>query len=433
MFNLVPANAVFKAILPSFFFMSSLLDNLLDQDVWLRFLNYKTEKGYLLKKEEKTLSEFIHDEQYRDIARQIVEGGTFGLPEKCFLNKIGSPKKRVVYRFPEEELMILKMLSFLLYKYDGCQSENCYSFRPNRGAQKAIRYLTETVGKRPVWGYKVDIHDYFNSISIQILLPILKNMLSDDERLYSFLERLLTENKAVFENQIIEEERGVMAGTPVSPFLANIYLIELDAYFLANQIIYVRYSDDIILFTDSYEEIENHKKTIFQFLKKYKLTVNPEKEKLIPPDEAWEFLGIQYEKGKIDLSEATKKKVKGKIRRKARSLRRWMLKKDVEPERVMKTIIKIFNRKFFENRSSHELTWSKWFFPIVNQSKGFKEIDNYLQQNIRYIPTGKYSKANYKVKYKDMKALGYRSLVHEFYESLNLYGNENVPIGTKYR
>ena len=415
MFSFVSANAVFKAILPSFFCMDSLLDTLLDQDAWQSFLNYKTEKGYLPKKEEKILSDFIRDERYLDIALKIIAGGKFNLPEKFFLNKTGSHKKRIVYRFPDEELTLLKMMSFLLYKYDAQQSENCYSFRRHRGAHKAIRYLKETIGKKPVWGYKIDIHDYFNSISIPVLLPILKNMLSDDERLYCFLEELLTENKAVFENHIVEEERGVMAGTPISPFLANIYLTELDAYFQTNQIVYVRYSDDIILFSESYEEMGNHKNTVLQFLKKYKLAVNPEKEKIISPDEAWEFLGIQYDKGKIDLSEATKKKLKGKIRRKARSLRRWMLKKEVEPERVMKTFIKIFNRKFFENRSSNELTWSKWFFPIVNQSRGFKEIDNYLQQNIRYIRTGKYSKANYKVKYKDLKALGYRSLVHEFY------------------
>ena len=397
--------------------MVSLLDNLLDPNVWQSFLIYKTEKGYLPKKEAKNLSDFIRDERYLGIAMQMIAGGKLSLPEKILLNKTGSSKKRVVYRFPEDELMVLKMLSFLLYKYDGFQSENCYSFRRHWGAHKAIRYLKESIGKKPVWGFKLDIHDYFNSISVPALLPILKKMLSDDERLYAFLETLLTENKAVFENHILEEERGVMAGTPISPFLANIYLIELDAYFQDRQIVYVRYSDDIILFTESYEDIISFKNVIFGFLQQYKLTVNPEKEKLIPPDEAWEFLGIQYEKGKIDLSEATKKKLKGKIRRKSRSLRRWMLKKDVEPERVMKTIIKIFNRKFFENNSSDDLTWSKWFFPIVNQSKGFKEIDNYLQQNIRYIRTGKYSKANYKVKYEDLKALGYRSLVHEFYKN----------------
>lgn len=395
--------------------MHSLLEHLIDKTAWERFLSYKIEKGYLPKKEEKFLSDFIHNENYIAVAQKILRSEDIHLPEKFLLNKTGSKKKRVVYRFPDEELMILKMLSFLLYKYDDQQSENCYSFRRGWGAHKAIHYLKASIGKSEVWGYKLDIHNYFNSISIPILLSILKNMLFDDEKLYHFFEKLLTANKAFFESQIIEEERGAMAGTPISPFLANIYLRELDSYFKTNNVIYVRYSDDIILFAHSYEEIINCKNAVYGFLEKYKLTVNQDKEKIIHPNEVWEFLGIQYDKEKIDLSTITKKKLKSKIRRKSRSLRRWMLKKDAEPERVMKLLIKIFNRKFFEYGIYNELTWSKWFFPIVNQSKGFKEIDNYLQQNIRYICTGKYSKTNYKIKYEDLKALGYRSLVHEFY------------------
>ena len=47
--------------------------------------------------------------------------------------------------------------------------------------------------------------------------------------------------------------------------------------------------------------------------------------------------------------------------------------------------------------------------------EGLKEIDAYLQKYIRYLSTGRHTKANYRVRYADMKALGYRSLVHEFY------------------
>ena len=44
-------------------------------------------------------------------------------------------------------------------------------------------------------------------------------------------------------------------------------------------------------------------------------------------------------------------------------------------------------------------------------------LDQYLQENIRYLSTGRHTKANYRVAYAQMKALGYRSLVHAYYES----------------
>jgi hypothetical protein len=157
------------------------------------------------------------------------------------------------------------------------------------------------------------------------------------------------------------------------------------------------------------------KEKLFQFLKKYQLTVNQDKEKIFTPNEAYEFLGFKCNAGKIDLSDATKQKLKGKIRRKSHALFRWKTIKNADTVHTMQVLIKRFNRKFFETDNSDDLTWSRWFFPVINQSEGLREIDRYLQQNIRYLSTGKYNKTNFKVHYETLKKLGYRSLVNEFY------------------
>ncbi|HBT94966.1 MAG TPA: hypothetical protein DEB24_02135 [Coriobacteriia bacterium] len=44
-----------------------------------------------------------------------------------------------------------------------------------------------------------------------------------------------------------------------------------------------------------------------------------------------------------------------------------------------------------------------------------REIDHYLQQYVRYIPTGCFNGGNYRLNYQSMKTFGYRSLVHEYY------------------
>ena len=63
------------------------------------------------------------------------------------------------------------------------------------------------------------------------------------------------------------------------------------------------------------------------------------------------------------------------------------------------------------------LCWSSWFFPIINRTEGLREIDRCLQENCRYVATGRHNKANYRLRYATLKKLGYRSLVHEFYLS----------------
>ena len=266
-----------------------------------------------------------------------------------------------------------------------------------------------------MWAYKLDIHDYFNSISIPILLPILKRLLADDPDLFRFFERMLTDDRAVADGQVVQEKRGIMAGTPTAPFLADVYLMEVDRYFAEAGVVYARYSDDIILFAPDRETLEGHKDALLGFLAQYRLEVNPSKEKIYAPDEPFEFLGFKCLGRSIDLSEATKLKMKGKIRRAARALHRWQIRKGYDPQRAMKGLIRIFNDKFFESGDPRALTWSRWFFPVITRVDGLREIDSYLQQYIRYLGTGRHTKANYRVRYADLKALGYRSLVREYY------------------
>ena len=59
--------------------------------------------------------------------------------------------------------------------------------------------------------------------------------MKDDIDAYSFIERLLTDSRAVTPNgDIIYEKKGIMAGVPLSSFLANVYLCQLDWYFYNN-------------------------------------------------------------------------------------------------------------------------------------------------------------------------------------------------------
>lgn len=397
--------------------MPSLLEQLTQEEVWQEYLQHKHIQGHLNKREEADLVRFIEGKTWLDIARRLASTeGSLGVPEKCFVNKMGKASKRVVYCFESGEQQVLKVLAWLLYRYDSTQHPCCYSFRRGFGAHKAIRSLTNLPQMQQLYCYKVDIQDYFNSIDISRLLPLLAQVLCDDEQLYSFFERMLTTDVALVEGVYMHEKRGVMAGTPTAPFLANIYLAELDHLLGSKAAAYARYSDDIIMFAATEVERDLLRAQTESLLARYGLRQNPHKEFIASPGEAWEFLGVSYHQGRIDLSQATQQKLKGKIRRKARALRRWMLKKDASTDRAVAAMIRSMNKKFFERGATHELTWSRWFFPLINTSEGLRSMDNYLQQELRTIATGRHTKTNYKMSYQKLKELGYRSLVHEYYQ-----------------
>ena len=396
--------------------VQSIISQLTLQETWEEFLAYRLMKGRFNWHEFDEADDFVEREDYLQLAKKIAEGEGLGLPTKKLVNKMGSGKKRVVYSFAPDEMLVLKLIAFLLYKYDDQFAPNCYAFRRGLKASDAVFKINKTIRNQKMWAYKLDIHDYFNSIDIDILLPMLKAMLADDLPLYHFFEKLLTTNLAISNGQIIEEKHGVMAGTPTAPFLADVYLKEVDRYYYNKGVVYARYSDDIIMFAPDYDTLEQYKDQMCHFLAQYCLEVNSDKEKIYSPDEAYEFLGFKCHGHNIDISEATKKKMKGKISRKARSLLRWSHKNHIEPEKAMKGLINYFNRKFFESDDPETLTWSRWFFPVINQTEGLKEIDHYLQQNIRFLSTGKHNKTNYRVDYEQLKELGYKSLVNEYYK-----------------
>ena len=406
--------------------MQSIISQLDDQSVWEEFLAHRLVKGRFTWTMFSDADDCVENERYLPVARAFMSGLGPGIPEKKRINKMGTGKKRTVYCFSPEENRVLKLIAFLLYRYDSRFSPNCYSFRRGVKASDAIFRLRKALGSRKMWAYKLDIHDYFNSISIPILLPVLKEFLSDDPPMFAFFERMLTDDRALSDGIIVRENRGVMAGTPTSPFLADVYLMEVDRYFDQAGIIYARYSDDIILFAPDRAALEEQKAVLLDFLNKYGLEVNPDKEKFYSPDEPFEFLGFRCHGNSIDISQAVMSKMKGKIRRAARSLQRWRADKGLDAEQAMKGLIRKFNAKLFEGEDPDTLSWSRWFFPVINRTEGLKEIDRYLQQYIRYLSSGRHTKANYRVRYKDLKALGYRSLVHEFY----LYKSGHSPAGT---
>ena len=401
----------------SFSPMESIIDRLSEQQTWEEFLTYRLLKGRFNWYEFDEADTYVSEAQYRDVVGILQRGEPLSVPTRHLVNKMGSGKKRVVYSFPPEEMIVMKAMAFLLYRYDSQLAPNCYSFRRGLTAHDAIHHLVRSIDNRPMWAYKLDIHNYFNSISVPLLLPILREVLADDLPLYTFFERLLTDGRALSNGDIVREERGVMAGTPTSPFLANVYLREVDRHFADAGVLYARYSDDIILFAPDRATLDRHISELNAFLVKYRLEVNPDKVRIYQPDEAFDFLGFKCKGSNIDIADATRQKMKDKIRRKARSLQRWRSKKGVDGEKAMKALVRHFNKKFFEGDDPSALTWARWFFPVINQVEGLKEIDRYLQSNLRYVATGKHNKANYRIRYGLLKELGYRSLVHEFYDA----------------
>lgn len=393
-----------------------ILEEIGREEAWENFLQHKIEHQHLRAEEEGAIREFIEKKRYLPVYNAIMDG-TFPeeYPVKKVINKEGVNKKRIVYSFLDDTSIAMKFIAHYLYCYDNLFSPNCYAFRRNYGVNQAMRRIIRHPDYGKKFCLKMDIHNYFNSINVNILMEKLSFLKADDPKLYGVLERMLLRPQVWEHGKLIEESHGVMAGTPMSPFLANWYLRELDQCFHKEGISYFRYSDDILVFADTLQELKEYKTRLETYFEQYHLQVNPEKEKISKPGETWEFLGFAYKDGRLDLSDNTKRKVKAKIKRKADALRRWQRKKQLPPEKAAIGFIRAMNGKFYGRDDPDDFTWKRWFFPNLTVDAGLREIDSYMQEYIRYTVTGRHYKGNYRIPYEQLKKWGYRNLVHEYY------------------
>ena len=394
-----------------------ILERISQKEEWDDFFKSKLELGHLSKKEAADLGTFIENGEYAELALKILNGGTFSPAKKTLLNKAKNGKKRTVYTYNREENYILKLITHLLHEYDYIFAPNLYSFRKEYGVKNAARNMLKIKDLSDYYVYKLDISNYFNSVDVDKLLPELKSVLKNDTALYTFIASLLQFPYAVYDGEPVYESRGIMAGVPISSFLANLYLSSLDHYFYSEDVLYIRYSDDILVFSKSYDELQKHKAYIKNSLEMHGLSVNKKKECLSHPHEEWTFLGFSYKDGILDVSSVSVEKLKHKMRRKSRALKRWADRNNVEPPKAATVFIRKFNEKFFNNPDENDLTWSRWFFPVINTDRSLHNIDLYMQDCIRYIATGKRNKSRFNFSYSDMKKSGYISLVNEYYKN----------------
>lgn len=390
------------------------LDYIDNDEKWLEFLNYKIFSLYSFRKEKRLFSDYILNKRYKKLTSKLRNSSySFSVPNKIYINKGNSNKKRIVYKFNDDELIILKYISFLLYDYDDLFCDNLYSFRKNITMKDAI-YKIKDLLKKDLYAYKVDISDYFNSIDKNILLDNLKRDICDKE-LFNVIKDIIDNNKVIYENNIISENKGILAGCPISAFLANYYLKDLDYYFYKNNILYFRYSDDIIIFSDDKNKLFEYSLYIKNFLSKYKLNINFDKEIFYNKNEFIEFLGFSFNNQYVDISVNSINKAKSRLKRSSRKLRRQVECNILKLDEAIKIMIKKNDKKFYGNKRE-ELSWKYWFFPIITSTEGLEIIDHYYQSCLRFLITGKHNKKNYKlVPYNRLKSYGYKSLIHEYY------------------
>ena len=381
------------------------------------FLRYRAGKNTRPNEETALMISYIHsDDCVRDLQRLVQRDYSFVPPPHHYrIPKNFSGRKRDVYVCKGTFGYLLKLISYCMREQEVLFSAGLYSFRKSRTAKDFLLKLRKSGHIGDYYIVKADISNYVGSIVPEKIIPKLEELWNDDPALVDLLKFLLLRRECIErDGSVVSCEPGGLGGLPQGNLFMNVYLMELDDYFYPRSPLYCRYSDDIIIFARDREEAQEYYNSFMNILKEKKLTINPDKTRIIEPGGAVDILGFRLKDGTMDISPHAKDKIKRKIRMHANRLLKKKHETGISSEECGRAMIRYCNRLFFEN-SKNELTWARWLFPLITDTSSLKELDHYVQTAIRYCLCGSMSEKRFRATYEDLQKLGYKSIVHAYY------------------
>ena len=182
-----------------------------------------------------------------------------------------------------------------------------YACRPDKGIHRAMARVQHFLRSEPnSYVCKIDISKYYPSVNHAKLRELLRRKI-DDPRLLRLLDVIIDSSDSGDEHDYLfpsdsnyhtKGRRGIPIGNLTSQLFANIYLHEADMF--AKQVLhtkfYIRYMDDILLFHQNKQVLQEWQRKLTTFLyDELYLTVNPRKVRIYPSRLGVDFVGyIMY-------------------------------------------------------------------------------------------------------------------------------------------
>jgi group II intron reverse transcriptase/maturase len=193
-------------------------------------------------------------------------------------------------------------------------SEHSYGFRPGRSAHDAVRAAQAYVQAGKRWVVDIDLKSFFDEVNHDRLMRLV-GLKVRDKRLLRLIGNYLRSPMRLADGSQQVRRKGTPQGGPLSPLLANIYLDELDKELEARGLSFVRYADDVAIFTFSERAAARVLESVISWIEKHlKVPVNREKSGIGPTDNST-LLGFRlYEDGRIGISPKAVGKLKARVR-----------------------------------------------------------------------------------------------------------------------
>ncbi|HEX6596520.1 MAG TPA: reverse transcriptase domain-containing protein [Acidimicrobiales bacterium] len=328
--------------------------------------------------------------EHRRIGEDVLAGRHRPAPPvERWLNKADGRKKRV-FSYPAPDELLFRVANALLQPAAAhAASPWCRSFLPGGGARSAFKGVLADPDVAAKASLRLDVRNYFNSIDVNDLVARLPEPFATGPVRALLVAALLDDRVERSDGTAASERhKGVMAGTPLAPLLATLYLRDLDDE-VAAWATYARYSDDIVVLAPP-ADLPALEALVRTRLAERGLVVNESKSSVAAPGDPWDFLGFRYREGAVGLAPHTEHKLKARATRLARALHRWRQQSGATQDRTARAFLRRTNARLYGIPAERaDFSWATWFLPMLDSPDRLAPLDAHVQREARYAATGR--------------------------------------------
>lgn len=350
----------------------------IDKDLWEKNIAHQQSKGM-----KRNILGLLCDPEFKiNLVDMILEGEyKIAPPYVAEIPKDNGKIRKVYVNQPLDRFVLTQLNYVYMTIYKDWIHPNCVSYQKGIGVKDIIpKICNELTKQKDVSGYKVDISKYFDSVSKQVLGEMLDKIDTGSpfDKLikdYYFDDTLIDEN-----GNVVKKYKSMTQGCAISTFLANCILRDVDEVLSNLDIIYYRYSDDILMIGP---DAEKGMEILKRMLSEKGLVLNPKKIEPIYPNQWFTFLGIRINGNKKSISEKSLKEFMKHIKEYTSG--------EPQSEKSLRQAIKKINGYLYMDylNNPNAFGWAEYFFSIMNIEKDIIQIDQYIKDSLRAMYTGR--------------------------------------------
>lgn len=250
------------------------------------------------------------------ISDDLVKGSYMPMTLKCIqIPKANGKMRTLSLPCTRDKIVQRRIVELLDPIWENIFSDKSCAYRKRQSSHKAVAWVWKYLQDDLTYVVDADIKGYFDNVDHDLLLEMIRKRV-DDTRIIELIDKFLKVGKIDGRKVTERNMLGIPQGGSMSPFLANVYLHEVDMALEENGLSHVRYADDIVIFCSNETEANNALEFLDRHISNLKLTLSKEKTHVFDiRNEGLDYVGYHISPEGLSISSRNYEKFRMTIRK----------------------------------------------------------------------------------------------------------------------